>query len=175
MNFTTPLIVRIGDKIEEKHGRRSANYAKTVLSIIFAWGKERRLMETNPAAGIKGLKRPKDAGYVNRPWKDFERASVLAALPSHMHLPVLLMMFCGLAPQDALLMPKTAISDGKIHTRRGKTGIGVWMPIPTPVVDEIALTNAMETVSVTLCLKSKRRPWTVAGFRASWRPIRAKL
>ena len=175
VNFTTPLIVRIRDKIEEKHGRRSANYAKTVLSIIFAWGKERGLMETNPATGIKGLKRPKDAGYANRPWKDFERAAVLAALPSHMRLPVLLMMFCGLDPQDALLMPKTAISDGKIHTRRGKTGVGVWMPIPTPVADEIALTNAMETDSVTLCLNSKRRPWTVAGFRASWRPIRTKL
>lgn len=175
IKFTTPLVVRIRDKIEEKHGRRSANYMKTVLSIIFAWGKERGLMETNPATGIKGLKRPKDAGYANRPWKDFERKAVLAALPSHMRLPVLLMMFCGLDPQDALLMPKTAISEGKIHTRRRKTGVGVWMPIPTPVADEIAATHAMETESVTLCLNSKKRPWTVSGFRASWRPIRTKL
>lgn len=173
--FTTPLVVRIRDKIAEKHGRRSANYMKTVLSIVFAWGKERGLLRTNPALGIKGLKRPKDAGYANRPWKDHEREAVLSALPAHMRLPVLLMMFCGLDPQDALKMPKTAIADGKINTRRGKTGVSVWMPIPQPVTQEIERINAMESDSITLCLNSKKRPWTVSGFRASWRPIREKL
>lgn len=175
VKFTTPLVVRIRDKIAEKHGRRSANYMKTVFSIIFAWAKERGLMESNPAIGIKGLKRSKDAVYANRPWKNYERDAVLTALPHHMRLPVLLMMFCGLDPQDALLMPKTTISDRKINTRRGKTGVGVWMPIPTPVAYEIDTTHAMDTESVTLCLNSKKRPWTVSGFRASWRPIRIKL
>ena len=173
--FTPPVIVRIRDKIAEKHGRRSANYMKTVLSIIFAWGKERGLLSDNPAMGIKGLKRDKNAGYANRPWKDYERNAVISALPSHMRLPVLLMMFCGLDPQDALLMPKTAVSDGRINTRRGKTGVGVWMPIPQPVATEIAASNAMESDAVQLCLNSKKMPWTVSGFRASWRPIRKRL
>lgn len=173
--FTPPLVVRIRDKIANTRGRRSGNYTKTVLSIIFAWGKERGLLETNPAADIKALKRPKDAPYANRPWSNDERNAVLDALPSHMRLPVMLMMFCGLDPQDALSLSKTAFVDGKINTRRGKTGVGVFMPIPSQIAREIDRIDAMNSDSITLCLNSRSMPWTVSGFRASWRPIKKAL
>jgi len=29
--------------------------------------------------------------------------------------------------------------------------------------------------AITLCATSQRKPWTVSGFRASWRPIKIKL
>ncbi|WP_295879203.1 tyrosine-type recombinase/integrase [uncultured Bartonella sp.] len=173
--FSTPLVVKIRDKIAQQHGRRSGNYVKTVLSVVFSWAKERGYCVTNPASEIKSLKAPKDAPQANRPWSDRERENVLAALPKHMRLPIVLMMFCGLDPQDALRLPKTAIADGKIDVRRGKTGVAVWMPLPQPVKDEIEVERIAQSDSVTVCLNSQGKPWTVSGFRASWRPIRKRL
>ncbi|WP_412059052.1 tyrosine-type recombinase/integrase [Bartonella sp. DGB2] len=175
VKFSPPLVVKIRDRIAEKHGRRSGNYVKTVLSIVFAWGKERGLIKSNPAADIKALKRSKNAPYVNRPWKDHEREAVLAALPDHMRLPIWLMMFCGLDPQDALLLPKSALDDGRINTRRSKTRVGVWMPIPPAIAHEIESSKAMASASTMLCVNSKGQPWTVSGFRASWRKIKCCL
>jgi integrase len=171
--FNPPLVVRIRDKAAEKHGRRFGNYVRTVLALLFAWGKERGYTPTNPAAAIKGIRRPKGIPDANRPWSDSEREAVEATLPIHMRLPVALMMYCGLDPQDALKLPRTAISGGKIDARRGKTGEPLWIPLPSPAAD--ALANAPNHDAITLCANSYGRPWTVSGFRASWRPIRKKL
>lgn len=171
--FTPPLVVKIRDKAAGKHGRRFGNYIKAVLSLTFAWGKERGFIKSNPAEGIKGIRRRKGAPEANRPWTDAEREAVMAALPAHMHLPVALMMFCGLDPQDAVRLPRIAIANGRIDTARGKTDVPVWFPLPEPVVD--ALATAPIHAAITLCANSYGRPWTVSGFRASWRPVRQRL
>lgn len=171
--FTSPLIVNIRDKAAQKHGRRFGNYVKTVLALLFAWGKERGYVAGNPAAGIKGIRRSKDAPDANRPWSDGEREAVLAALAHHMILPITLMMYCGLDPQDALKLPRSAVADGKIDTKRGKTGQAVWLPLPLPVLD--ALAQAPTHSAITLCANSHGLPWTVSGFRASWRPVKLRL
>lgn len=171
--FTAPLIVRIRDKAAIKHGRRFANYVKTVMALTFAWGLERGYVKSNSAARIKGIRRPRNAPDANRPWTDTERDAVAAALPAHMAAPVALMMYCGLDPQDAIKLPRTAVSDGMINTRRGKTGEAIWLPLPAPVV--AALAAAPTHDAITLCANSRGKPWSVSGFRASWRPIRLKL
>ena len=171
--FTPPLVVKIRDKAAEKHGRRFGNYVKAVLSLTFAWGKERGFIKTNPAEGIKGIRRRKGSPEANRPWADAERDAVMAALPAHMALPVGLMMYCGLDPQDAVRLPRTAIVDGRINTARGKTDVAVWFPLPAPVIELLAA--APKHDAITLCANSYGKPWTVSGFRASWRPIRQKL
>jgi hypothetical protein len=84
--------------------------------LLFAWGRERGHVANNPAAGIKGIRRPKGAPEANRPWADNERDAVSAAMPVHMKLPIALMMYCGLDPQDVLRLPRTAVSrDGLMH------------------------------------------------------------
>lgn len=171
--FTPPLVVRIRDKAAEKRGRRFGNYLRTVLALLFAWGKERGYVSTNPAAAIRAIRRAKGAPEANRPWSDSERDAVEAALPPHMRLPVALMMYCGLDPQDALMLVRTAVSGGKIDVRRGKTGEALWIPLPSPVLG--ALACAPKHDAITLCANRYGRPWTVSGFRASWRPIRQKL
>jgi len=173
--FDPPLVVKIRDKAAASHGRRSGNYLKTVLSVVFSWGKERGHIKTNPAADIKALKRRKNEPEANRPWVDYERDIVLSSLPCHMKLPIVLMMFCGLDPQDALRLPKNAIAEGKIDVRRGKTGVSIWMPLPYPVMEAIKEARAYETNAITLCINSRGRPWTVSGFRASWRRIKTQL
>lgn len=171
--FSSPLIVKIRDKAATAKGRRFGNYVKSVFSLLFVWGKERGYVKTNPAEGIKGLKKPKGAPEANRPWSDYERHNVLAALPDHMLLPISLMMFCGLDPQDALRLRRTAIKSGNIDARRGKTNVPIFIPLPEPVLR--ALQSQPDHPAITLCANSRGKPWTVSGFRASWRPIRIKL
>jgi integrase len=171
--FTPPLVVRIRDKGAEKMGRKWGNYIKTVLSIVFGWGVERGYTATNPAFKIKGIRKPKGAPEANRPWNDAEREAVESALPEHMRLPVALMAYCGLDPQDALKLPRTAVSGGKIDARRGKTGEALWLPLPSPVAE--ALARSPKHDAITLCANSYGRPWTVAGFSASWKKVRGKL
>jgi integrase len=146
---------------------------RQVFSLLFAWGYDRGYLASNPAIRIKGIRKAKDAPEANRPWTDAERHAVVDAVPAHMELPLYLMMFCGLDPQDAIRLPRNAISDGKLDTKRGKTAEPVWQPLPTPVLQ--ALARAPKHSAVTLCANSKGRPWTVSGYRTSWRPIRQKL
>ena len=173
VRFTPPLIVNIRDKAVEQLGRKWGNYIKTALSIIFGWGVERGFLPTNPAFNIKGTKKAKNAPQANRPWADDERDAVSKALPVHMRLPIALMMYCALDPQDAVQVPRNVIQGGKIDIRRGKTGEAAWFNLPDAVVQ--ILKSAPSHDAITLCANSYGRPWTVSGFRASWRPIRQRL
>lgn len=167
-----PLVVRIRDKATSK-GRTFANHLKALLSVLFAWGAERGYLSDNPASGIKDIRRPKNLPDANRPWTDEEREAVLLALPAHMRPAVGLMMFTALGPKDALTLPKTFYKDGDIATRRAKTGEPVYWPCPGPLA---AILEAAPTHdALTLCANSDGRPWTVSGFRASWRAVRLSL
>jgi hypothetical protein len=84
IRFDKPLVVRIRDKAAKDKGRKFANDVKARLSGIFSWGSERGYIATNYAAGIKDIRRRKDAPDANRPWTDDERDAVLAACPAHM-------------------------------------------------------------------------------------------
>jgi len=173
IKFDRPLVIKIRDRAGQKHGRRFGNYTRQVFSLLFAWGHDRGYLASNPAIRIKGIRKPKDAPEANRPWTDAERHAVLDAIAPHMELALHLMMFCGLEPQDAVKLPRNAIVDDKIDTRRGKTSEPVWQPLPSPVLEAIARAPAHS--AITLCANSRGRPWTVSGYRASWRPIRQEL
>ncbi|GJE58386.1 tyrosine-type recombinase/integrase [Methylobacterium trifolii] len=171
--FNRPLVVRIRDRAAEKKGRRFGNYVKAVLSIIFGWGSERGHIAANPAAGIKDIRRQKGAPERNRPWSDAERESVIEAAPAHMRPGLALMMYTGLGPKDALTLPRSFYREGEIATRRAKTGEPVFWPVPAPLA--AILDTAPLHTAPTLCANSTGKPWTLSGFRASWRPIRMRL
>jgi integrase len=171
--FDKPLVVRIRDKAAKDKGRKFGNDVKARFSGIFGWGSERGYIATNPAAGIKDIRRPKNAPDANRPWADEERHTVLAELPSHMLPSIGLMAFTGLGPKDALTLPKSFYKAGEIATRRSKTGEPVFWTCPTPLA--VILTEAPSHDAITLCANSDGKPWTLSGFRASWRPIRIRL
>lgn len=173
VRFDRPLVVRIRDKAAESKGRRFGNYVRAVLSLTFAWGVERGYLASNPASGIRDLRRPKGAPEPNRPWSDAERHAVLDAVPNHMRPAIALMMFTGLGPKDALTLPRNFVKGSEIATRRAKTGEPVFWPMPSPlaaVLDQVPAHDA-----ITLCAASHGRPWTLSGFRASWRTLRLRL
>jgi site-specific recombinase XerC len=171
--FDPPLVVRIRDKAAEGGKRRFGNYVKSVLSTLFGWGMERGHATSNPAKGIKNIRRPKGAPDANRPWMDFERHAVLDDAPAHIRPALALMAFTGLGPGDALRLPKTFYKDGKIATRRSKTSEPVYWPAPAPL--RAVLKEAPEHDAITLCANSDGKSWTASGFRASWRKVRQKL
>mgnify|MGYP001765511855 CR=1 FL=1 len=171
--FNPPLVVKIRDKAAATKGRKWGNYTKVVLSILFNFAVERGYMTSNPAFKLKSIKRPKDAPDANRPWTDAEREAVLAALPAYMKSPIALMMFAGIDPQDAVALPRSAIRDGMIDTKRGKTKVPVWMPMVGRLRE--ILDAAPPHDAITVCATSFGTPWTVTGLRSSWRPIRMRL
>ncbi len=83
------------------------------------------------------------------------------------------MMFTGLGPKDALGLPKSYYRNGSVATRRSKTSEPVLWPVPKPLRD--ILGEAPIHDALTLCANSNGRPWTLSGFRVSWRPIRQRL
>jgi integrase len=173
VRFDKPLVVRIRDKAAEMRSRRFANYVKAFLSLLFSWGSERGFIHSNPAAGIKDLRRKKGAPEANRPWSDEERDAVLASAPAHMKPAIALMMFTGLGPKDALTLPRNFYRNGEIATKRSKTGEPVFWPVPSElatVISETASHNA-----TTLCANSRGLPWTLSGFNSSWIKYRKRL
>jgi len=171
--FDKPLVVRIRDKAVQDKGRKFGNDVKARLSWLFNWGSERGYIDGNPAAGIKDIRRPKNAPDANRPWADEEREAVLAAYPGHMKVAIALMAFTGLGPKDALTLPKSCLRAGEIATRRSKTGEPIFLPCPAPLMAVLA--EAPPQDAITVCANSDGKPWTLSGFRASWRPIRQRL
>lgn len=171
--FTSPFIVKLRDKAEKQKYPRFATYVKQVLSAVFSWGKERGYATDNPAKGVRGVRRKRGTPDANRPWSDKERETVLDALPAHMIPAMALMMYTGLGPFDALTLPRTFYKDGAIATVRSKTGAPVYWPVIEPL--KTILDAAQDHEAMTLCANSRGRPWTVSGFRASWRKVRVEL
>lgn len=173
VKFDRPLVVLIRDKAKTSRGRKFANDIKARLSTLFAWGAERGYLASNPASGIKDIRRPKGMPDANRPWADEERHAVLEAAPPHIKSAIGVMMFTGLGPRDALALPRSYFRNGEIATRRSKTGEPVFWLCPAPLAEILAA--APPHAAVTLCANSNGRPWTLSGFRASWRPVRKRL
>lgn len=171
--FDRALIVRIRDKAHTMRKRRFANYLRAVFSLLFSWGMERGYVDGNPAKGIKNIARPKNAPRANRPWTDQERFVVLKEAPQHLRVPIALCMYIALREGDALAITKTAYSGGRIEARTSKTGQRMQWPVPSEL--RKVLENAPKHDAVTIAANSYGMPWTISGFRASWRTLRVRL
>jgi Phage integrase family len=170
--FDKALVVKIRDKARRR-GWKFANDVRVRLSGLFACGALRKHIESNVAADIPDIRRPRSLPDANRLWTDAERHAVLDAVPAHMKPGIALMMYTGMAPVDVLELPRGVYRDGEIVTKRSKTGTDVFWPVPAPLAEILA--NAPEHQAATLCANSHGRPWTIDGFRTSWSKVRIKL
>lgn len=76
------------------------------------------------------------------------------------------MMFYAPDPQDALNLPRSAITQAGLDTRRNKTGRPIYLPLFEPVAEAIA--RAPKHDALTLCANSRGMTWTYNGFSTSW-------
>lgn len=172
-DFDPPLVVGIRDKARKKLGPKWGNYVRTCLSLVFAWGRERGYIQTNPAADIKTPKKAKDAPEANRPWSDAEREAALARAHRHFIGPLALMMFCGLDPGDVAALPRSALTDTHLDTKRGKTAEPVWFPLPAPARDLLAMAPRHEGTHLFPAPDGKAlNYWALDRM---WRPLRAEM
>jgi integrase len=75
--------------------------------------------------------------------------------------------------KDALTLPRSFYKGTEIATRRSKTGQPVFWRCPAQLAEIPAAAPVHD--AITLCANSDGKPWTVSGFRASWRKVRVKV
>lgn len=173
VELTPQFIAGMRDRIAAKHGRRQANYVMAVVSVACEHGKEHGIIADNPVKGVKRLRRDRSLAAANRPWTQEERRVVLTEAPVQLRVPVALAMFTGLRKSDVLALTKTAIRNGRIGRRTGKTGQEVSIPIHpdlTKLLAEAPLQDA-----VTIAATTNGTPWSVSGFNSTFIKAIAKL
>jgi len=119
----------VRDAAFKKKKRHFANYVKTVLSLLFAWAVSRGLMEINPAARVKKIRRPKNATEANRAWTREELQIVLAENPFELRVAIALAVCTALREGDVATWLWSGYKDRLIQGRDAKTGSPVWMPV----------------------------------------------
>jgi integrase len=169
VSMTPAYVLELRDAAFEAHKRRFANYVLAVLRLLLKWGAARGFVDTNPAAAVPNLRRPRGAPRANRAWTDDEFEAVLAAAVGGLRLAVALGGFAGMREGDVVHVPP-AIDDGKwLRWTQRKTGTLVELPVHPrlrEILDETAAARADETVKpLTLVVGIKGRPYTSNGFQ----------
>lgn len=169
--FTTDVILVLRDEL--KAGRRWKNYFVTVIRIILGWGKPRKWVAVNAAADIEGIKRPKNARKVNRPWTAEEYATVMKEAPIELKTPIALGLFTGQRESDVVSKKLDAYTGKEIELVSGKTGVDpVWIQCPkglkTILDAELKRRAKVKVQALTLVVGARGRPLTEAGFRANF-------
>jgi integrase len=174
--FDSANIIRMRDKAFKQRKRRFANYVLQVFSLMFGWGRPRNYVKgVNPTVDVEKIARPKDAGRVNRAWKEAERQAIFAtAAERQPQLLVALALgrYAALREGDALAFDRRYYDGHSIDLDQGKTGNAQWLPAATPL--RKILDNAIEaqkgsdTPSLLLALNSRGKPWTESGFRSTF-------
>ncbi len=162
-----PFIVALREeKIFPKHRRWMANYVVTVMSLLFEYAIDRGWTKTNPADGVKRIKKDKKLARANRPWSEAECRTVLECAPPQLKIAIALAMCAGFRKRDVLTVTKAAVSDGMISMTTSKRQVPVAVPIHPLLAD--ALAAASRTDAVQLVVTSKGRPWTESGFNSTF-------
>ena len=166
--ITTESLYDLRDMLAKVRGRTVVNQLLAVLRVVFAWGIRRGLVRgNNPAEKIESLRRPKDAPRANRPWKDAELETVLAAAKPRLRIALALGAYTGLRESDVVRVPWSCYDGHSIETRTQKTGQRVWIPAHSRL-REILDTLPRETETIV-------PGFTASGYRSAFYRLTARL
>lgn len=160
-----------GDMLEWRDGLalkapREADYHMAILARVFSWALHRGRITCNPVERPGRVWRGSRAEHV---WGDDEIAAFLAAAPRQMRLPFLLALHTGQREGNVLRLTWAAYDGASIRLKQTKTGRRVNIPASLALKAEL---DATPRKAVTMCLNSRGEPWTMDGFRATWRKHR---
>ena len=148
--------------------RRQADYAWAVLARILSWAHDRGLVTANPCQRGGRLYRGNRRDKV---WTFEDEETFLERAPRHLHLPLMLALWTGQRQGDLLGLPWSAYDGHKIMLRQSKTGARVVIPVGAPLK---AALDSTKRRSPLILVNSDGKPWTLNGFRSSWRKACAK-
>jgi integrase len=164
--ITSAYVIEVRDAAFTAHKRRFANYVLSVLRLLLKWGAVRDLVETNQAATVPKIRRPRHAAPANRAWSGAECDAVLEAATGGLKLAIALGMFAGMREGDVVRLPRAAYDGVWLRWRQGKTGNPVAVPahpILKALLDERWHQGPVE--ALTVVVGARGRPYSLDGFR----------
>ena len=153
-----------------KDSPRQADYAVSVLSAMLAWSVVRGLISHNRAAGVGDVY---TANRRDKVWTDADETKILAVAPAAIRLAVILALETGLAQEDLLVLPWSAVRANVIVTRRLKNGTPVAIPVSPKLA---AALEAAPRTADTVLAKNDGTAWEpkANGFRARFGEAKTK-
>jgi integrase len=121
-NIDQALILGLQERIYKKRGRWLANMVVSVMSVVLGWGVPRGLTNSNAAAGVPKIRRPRSAPIANRAWMEREVDAALEAATGGLRKAIALAYYAGLRKKDVVELRASARADGIIGTTQSKTG-----------------------------------------------------
>jgi integrase len=166
ISITSAYVIDARDAAFQAHKRRFANYVLAVLRLLLKWGAVRDLVETNQAATVPKLRRPRHAPQANRPWTDAEYEAVIGAAAGGLKVAIALARFTGIREGDMVRLPRSAYDGAWISWRQGKTGNQNDIPVHPELKAILDDRQSSPIEAVTIVAGVKGRPYTGNGFRA---------
>jgi integrase len=165
-------VLKIRDRAFEQHRRRFANYVLQVLSLLLAWGKPRKFVAANFAAGIEKIAAPKGAPKANRPWSDTERRIVLDESKGGLRVGIALGMFAAMRLGDVVRFTWAGYDGTAIEWRQGKTGEPIWLPAHRQLREFL---DAAPRTAITVVTSAAGLPRKQSGFAKSFGELIKRL
>ncbi len=166
--LTTPQVIALRDKAAKAKGRRFGNYVVSVMRLTLDWGRERGVCRTNPAKGVKSIRRPSGAKKVNRAWSPAEVEAFATDAPAQMLVPFMLGLFAGMRQGDALIATWSAYDGSTLRWIAGKNDEPCVAPVAGVFKTILDAAKEKRGAAVQIAVTSAGSPWTASGFRASF-------
>lgn len=160
------------DKLATDHGWASVNKLLETLQRVFSWGVERRRVKVNPVAGVKRLRRPRDAPRRNRPPTEAEFETLLAEAKPPLRMAIMLAAYIGLRQGDVAKAAWSCYDGETFEMRTSKTGALVRVPVYSRLKAEL---DATPRRAMTIVVGALGRPWASGGLRAEFFHLTRRL
>lgn len=168
----TKDVLKLRDKAAAQKGRRFGNYVLQVLRLVLEWGRPRGWLTTNPAMGLKSIRKPKGERNVNRPWAPEELEAFAADCPPQLLVPFALGLFAGMREGDAISVTRSAYNGAQVSWFAGKNDELCVVPVTGPlkaILDgSLEARKVRKVDAIQLAVNLYGRRWTESGFRASF-------
>lgn len=165
ITITSAYVIEARDAAFAAHKRRFANYVLSVLRLLLKWGSVRDLVETNQAATVPKLRRPRGMPKGWRAWDPDECEAVLNAATGGLRVGIALGMFAGMREGDVIRMQRSAYDGSWLRWSQGKTGALVELPAHPQLREILDARHSGNVEALTLLAGVKGHPYSGNGFR----------
>jgi len=144
------------------NSKRQADYAYSVLALIFSWAFNRGLVQLSPCEKSGRLYR---GNRCDKIWTDADEEAFIRTAPEQLRLALLLALWTGQRQGDLLRLAWSAYDGARIRLTQGKTGVRIVVPAGAPLKQALDATRRQSPI---ILVNIDGKPWTPDGFRASW-------